>query len=290
MKKLFISVEDIVKEKYKLKESMNLYLKVSKLSYPYQIVLTSPWPFLISIILFDYFIFVVSMFYNIKYSAIFFNFAFALTGVTVYFWMSELIKEGLYKGEHSKIEISNLTIGFILFVVSEIIIFIIFFVSFFYNSFIPSIEIGSEWPPYGINIINPYSLPLFNTALLYFSGVSISISQNYLLIRNKYYTLLFLLITIILAILFTIVQYYEYKQAPFSIVDSIYGTNFFVLTGFHGIHVIIGTSLLLISFVRFYFNHFQSNNQVGYHASAIYWAFVDWLWLFIMAFVYIWSA
>lgn len=290
MKNLIISVEDIVKEKFRLKKNMYLNLKVSKLSYPYQIVLSSPWPFLISIILFDYFIFVISMFYNIKHSAIFFNIAFALTGVTIYFWLSELIKEGLYKGEHSKIEVSNLTIGFILFVVSEIIIFIILFFSFFYNSFIPSIEIGSEWPPYGINIINPYSLPLFNTALLYFSGVSISISQNYLLLRKKFNTLFFLLITILLAILFTMVQYFEYKFATFSIIDSIYGTNFYVLTGFHGIHVIIGTSLLIISFVRFYFNHFQSNNQVGYHASAIYWAFVDWLWLFIMAFVYIWSA
>lgn len=268
---------------------MNLNLKASKLSYPYQMILSSPWPFLISIIFFDFFLFVVSLFYNVLYSDIFFNVTFILTGITVYFWISELIKEGLYKGDHSKIEISNLTIGFILFVVSEIIIFIILFVSFFYNSFIPSIEIGSEWPPYGINIINPYSLPLFNTALLFFSGISISISQNYLLIRKKYNTLFFLFVTIVLALLFTMVQYYEYKQASFSIVDSIYGTNFFVLTGFHGIHVIIGTSLLLISLIRFYFNHFQSNNQVGFHASAIYWAFVDWLWLFIMAFVYIWS-
>lgn len=290
MKNIFISIEDIIKEKNKLKESMHLNLKVSKISYPYQIVLNSPWPIILSIILLDFFIFVVSIFYNVNHSSFFFHIAFCLTGITLYFWISELIKEGLYIGDHSKIEVSNLTIGFILFVVSEIIIFIILFFSYFYNSFIPAIEIGSEWPPYAIKIINPYSLPLFNTALLYFSGISISISQNYLLTRNKYHTLFFLLFTIILALLFTMVQLYEYKQASFSILDSIYGTNFFVLTGFHGIHVIIGTSLLIISFLRFFFNHFQSNNQVGYHASAIYWAFVDWLWLFIMAFLYIWSS
>lgn len=269
---------------------MYLNLKVSKLSYPYQIVLNSPWPFIISIILFDYFLFVVSMFYNVLYSSYFFYFSFISSAITIYFWLAELIGEGLYKGDHSKIEISNLTIGFILFVISEIVIFIILFFSFFYNTIVPAIEVGNEWPPFGINIIDPYSLPLFNTALLYFSGISISISQNYLLNRNKYFTLFYLFLTIFLAILFSLVQLYEYMHASFTIIDSIYGTNFFILTGFHGIHVIIGTSLLLVSFIRFFFNHFQSNNQVGYHASAIYWAFVDWLWLFIMAFLYIWSS
>lgn len=263
---------------------------MTKIRSSFQIIVNSPWAFLISIIFIDNFISIISIIYNIISAEKIMKWSMITLIITFIYWIIDLYNEGLYKGENTKKECENLIIGFIIFVISEITIFIILFSSYFYNSFIPSIDLGCEWPPIGINIINTYALPLFNTALLYFSGIAMSICQNRIINKKNYSY--FIIMAIFFALLFTTVQVIEYKNSYFSIYDSSFASSFFVLTGFHGIHVIIGVSIIIIIAVRTILLDFPADqiSIVGFNIGIIYWAFVDYAWLFILIIVYIWGS
>lgn len=265
-------------------------MKINKISHPYHLVENSPWPFFTSLITLDVLLSLVLTIYNKLGKDIILGWSIISLLICVYLWVNEIIREGTYKGDHTKKVAKNLFVGFILFVVSEIAIFVSLFIAYFYNSLIPSIEIGSEWPPIGISILNPSSIPLYNTLLLYFSGISITISQNNLYNRKKLNTIYYLLVTIILGLDFSYVQYLEYYYAWYTISDSIYASNFYILTGFHGIHVIIGTILLIITLIRLLNNHFTNKHHIGYTSSGIYWHFVDYVWLILYTFLYCWAS
>jgi cytochrome c oxidase subunit 3 len=258
--------------------------------HSFHLVDNSPWPFFVSIYLLNLIISLICGIYNkIAHNQLILWSMISLL-LSILFWINEIILEGTYKGDHTKSVKLNLMTGFILFVISEISIFISLFFGYFYNSLIPSIEIGTEWPPIGINILNPESIPLFNTALLYFSGICITISQNYLYKRDKSFSLYFLFLTIMLGLLFSYIQYLEYMWAFYTINDSIYSTTFYMLTGFHGLHVIIGTILLIVSLIRLYLNHFIYNHHIGFTSSGIYWHFVDYIWLILYGSLYCWGS
>ena len=265
-------------------------MKSFKISHPYHIVNFSPWPFMVSISVLYLIISFLMILQNKSGRYILFWLAFTFLNICIYNWIMEIINEGVYRGEHTK-KVQNLLLyGFILFVISEISIFTSLFFSFFYNSLIPSVELGCDWPPLGISILNPDSIPLYNTMLLYVSGITITISQNYINKKNKDESLFFLFITIFLGTLFSIHQYLEYLWANFTISDSIYSTCFYILTGFHGLHVIIGSILLLVSLIRLIFNQFIYNNPIGLNTSAIYWHFVDYVWLVLYGALYCWGS
>lgn len=263
---------------------------MKKYSHPYHLVGNSPWPFIVSIVLFNIFGSLIMTIYNKIGGSQILIWSLITLSYAVFNWIKEIINEGTYIGYHTSIVKNNLMFGFILFVISEICIFIGLFFGFFYNSFVPSIDLGNEWPPIGISILNPYSIPLLNTALLFFSGITITISLNYLHTRNKLNSILFILWTILLGSIFTYYQYVEYSTSSFTLIDSFYGSNFYILTGFHGIHVIIGTILLIISFIRILNNHFLTNHHVGFSSSSIYWHFVDYVWLILYTFLYCWAS
>jgi len=166
--------------------------------------------------------------------------------------------------------------------------FFSFFWAFFHSSISPNIELGGIWPPYLINPFNPYQIPLLNTIILLSSGISVTWSHIRLLNKTYNKTIIRLTITIILGIYFSILQKIEYREATFNIRDSIYGSTFFILTGFHGAHVIIGTSFLFLRLIRIYLGHFRKTHHIIFEASAWYWHFVDIVWLFLYCLVYWW--
>ncbi len=205
-------------------------------------------------------------------------------------WFRDVIREGTFEGMHTKIVQKNLKFGFALFIVSEVMFFFGFFWAFFYLSLSPAVELGCIWPPVGIEPINPWKLPLLNTFLLLLSGVYITICHIYL--RLGVARLLFenFIKTLVCGFLFTLIQLYEYIHASFTIADSVYGSTFYMLTGFHGLHVLIGSIFILVCFGRAVYGHFTRNHHVGFECAAWYWHFVDVVWLFLYVCVYVWGS
>jgi cytochrome c oxidase subunit 3 len=215
---------------------------------------------------------------------------FILFLVVVSAWWRDVIRESTYEGMHTSVVQYGLRLGVVLFIVSEIMFFFAFFWAYFHSSLAPTIEIGSIWPPEGIITFNPWSIPLLNTYILLLSGVTITSAHHFLIRGNASYVKEGFLLTLLLALLFTLLQVYEYIEAPFNISDGIYGSTFFMATGFHGFHVIIGTTFIAVCFFRFLRSHFTKQHHFGFEAAAWYWHFVDVVWLFLFVSVYWWGS
>jgi cytochrome c oxidase subunit 3 len=189
---------------------------------------------------------------------------------------------------HTKAVQRGLKMGVVLFIVSEVMFFFAFFWAYFHSSLAPAIEIGSIWPPVGITVFSPWGVPLLNTLILLLSGVTITYAHHALTLGNRFYLVDGLAFTILLAVIFTFLQAFEYRTAPFNISDGIYGSTFFMATGFHGFHVIIGTTFIVVCLMRVH--HFTKQHHVGFEAAAWYWHFVDVVWLFLFVSIYFWGS
>lgn len=220
------------------------------------------------------------------------------TILNVSLWWRDVVREGTFEGQHTSVVQKGLRIGFILFIVSEIMFFFAFFWAFFNSSLAPGIELGCIWPPELIKPFNPWSVPLLNTLLLVLSGVTITYAHYALITKSNGETLklysyketkIAFLFTLFLGFLFTLCQIMEYFEAPFSISDGVYGTTFFMLTGFHGFHVIIGATFISVCFFRFLAHHFTTKHHLGFEFAAWYWHFVDVVWLFLFLILYVWG-
>ena len=209
--------------------------------------------------------------------------------LTVFQWWRDVSREGTFQGLHTLIVVTGLRWGIILFIVSEVLFFVSFFWAFFHRSLSPSIEIGSIWPPQGIKSFNPSQIPLLNTVILLTSGITVTWAHHRMIEGNHSQSTQALFFTVLLGIYFSILQAYEYQEAPFRIADSVYGSTFYMATGFHGIHVLIGTSFLLVCLIRHLNNHFSKIHHFGFEAAAWYWHFVDVVWLFLYISVYWWG-
>ena len=148
-----------------------------------------------------------------------------------------------YLGHHTKEVKNGLIIGFVLFVISEVFAFLSIFWAFFHSSLSPAIEIGGSWPPLGITPLDAFAIPLLNTFLLLSSGAFITYGHHALIAGNRKGAILGTIITIVFAIIFTALQYYEYSEAAFTMSDSVYGSAFFASTGLHGLNNIVPTKL-----------------------------------------------
>nr|ARO34911.1 cytochrome c oxidase subunit III [Phylloecus linearis] len=261
--------------------------KMSMNNHPFHMVDKSPWPLVSSlgmIILATGFV----KWFHLK------NFNLFLLGIMImlissFQWWRDIIRESTFQGLHLKEVYMIMNWGMILFITSEVFFFLSFFWAYFHASLSPNIEIGSTWPPAGITPFNPYHIPLLNTIILISSGASITWSHHSLINKNMKQSLISLSITIILGIYFSILQKFEYNEASFTISDSIYGSTFFMATGFHGMHVLIGTMFLIICLIRLKNNHFSSTHHFGFEAASWYWHFVDIVWLFLYISIYWWS-
>uniref|UniRef100_UPI00315DDEBC cytochrome c oxidase subunit 3 n=1 Tax=Glauconome virens TaxID=457868 RepID=UPI00315DDEBC len=238
--------------------------------------------------------------------------SFSLLVLTSFRWWGDLIVESTFMGHHTSLVILNLKYGFWFFVLSEAFLFVSFFWAFFNSSIgeLSQQEIG-HWPPLGVKSINPWKVPALNTAVLVGSGLFVNwahgaikvhglvgmdekvVSFGKTWLASEYWRvqgLISLGITILLGIFFTGLQASEYYMASYTIADSVFGSSFFILTGFHGAHVIAGTLFLTVCWFRLYLYHFSyQHHHFGMYAATIYWHFVDLVWIFVYGIVYIWG-
>nr|UCP07168.1 cytochrome c oxidase subunit III [Nanhuaphasma hamicercum] len=256
-------------------------------NHPFHMVESSPWP-IIGATATMLTLLSLTMLFQTK-STMLLMLSTLITLMTMIQWWRDIVREGTMQGSHTKLVIKGLRWGMILFIVSEVFFFISFFWSFFHMSLSPDIHIGSTWPPTGIKVFNPMQIPLLNTMILLTSGVSITWAHHSLTNNNIKEMNKSLMITISLGIYFTLLQGYEYMEANFTISDSVYGSTFFMATGFHGIHVLIGTTFLVVCLMRQLNLHFSKNHHVGFEAAAWYWHFVDVVWLFLYTSIYWWG-
>nr|YP_009945140.1 cytochrome c oxidase subunit III [Nomia chalybeata]QOE17504.1 cytochrome c oxidase subunit 3 [Nomia chalybeata] len=254
-------------------------------NHPFHMTTNSPWPLIMSFNVMNLlFINVISL--NSNFSLLnLFNLLTIL--MTSYQWWRDLIRESTFQGFHTLNIMNMIKFSMILFIISELFFFISFFWTFLHSSISPSMEIGNMWPPKMIKMFNPYDIPLLNSIILISSGMTITWSHN-LIKNNKKKSFMLLNITIILGIYFSMLQYIEYLEAQFSFNDSIFGSIFFMATGFHGIHVIIGTTFLLICSIRMNMNHFSMIHHLNFDLASWYWHFVDMIWLILYILIYWW--
>nr|QWT71642.1 cytochrome c oxidase subunit 3 [Saussurella borneensis] len=256
-------------------------------NHPFHLVDYSPWPLTGAIGAMSMVTGMVKWFHTMNTSLFFVG---VMTIVlTMIQWWRDVTREGTYQGLHTKVVSMGLRWGMILFIISEVFFFISFFWAFFNSSLAPNMELGMIWPPSGIEPFNPMQIPLLNTMILLASGVTVTWAHHSLMESNYTQGSQALAMTITLGVYFTILQAYEYMEAPFSIADSVYGTTFFVATGFHGIHVMIGTTFLAVCLMRHLSSHFSASHHFGFEAAAWYWHFVDVVWLFLYISIYWWG-
>ena len=255
--------------------------------HPYHLVDESPWPLIRATGAFFLTSGLIKWFHADSPTLIFFGLSIII--IVIVQWWRDISAEGANQGLHSKIVELGLRWGIILFIISEVFFFVSFFWAFFHNSLAPDWEIGAVWPPAGIHPFNPFQVPLLNTIVLLASGVRVTWAHHALMRGNFSSTLTGLFLTVFLGIYFTALQAIEYFEARFRIADRSYGSAFFVATGFHGLHVLVGTSFLLVCLYRLSLFQFRANHHFGFEAAAWYWHFVDVVWLFLFIWIYWWG-
>jgi len=222
-------------------------------------------------------------------------FLIGLAGVlyVMYAWWADVVGESEV-GDHTAVVRIGLRYGVIMFIMSEVMFFAAWFWSFFKHAMYPmgpmSPLVDGVWPPAGIETFDAWHLPLINTLILLCSGMAATWAHHALVHENNRTDMKWgLILAVLLGALFTVFQVYEYSHAAFGFSGNIYGANFFMATGFHGFHVFIGTIFLLVCLVRLQKGHFTPERHVGFEAAAWYWHFVDVVWLFLFAAVYVWG-
>lgn len=258
------------------------------LRHPYHLVDESPWPLMRAISALFLTSGLLRWFYT--YSSYLLFLALFRLFLTSFQWWRDVRAEGAYQGLHSGIVELGLRWGIILFIVSEIFFFLSFFWAYFHRRLAPSLEIGRRWPPVGINCLNPIEIPLVNTVVLITSGVRVTWAHHALILKKHQEASLGLLLTVILGGVFTLLQVAEYFETSFRFADRVYGSVFFIATGFHGLHVIVGSLFLLFCYVRLLKGQFSHNHHFGFEAAAWYWHFVDVVWLFLYLVIYWWGS
>jgi cytochrome c oxidase subunit 3 len=225
---------------------------------------------------------------------------FGLVLFVLYGWWRDVVYEATHENKHTVIVQFGLRYGMVLFIFTEVMFFTAWFWAFFDVSLFPGgagapemLErtevLGGVWPPKGVASLNPFGIPLLNTIILLSSGATVTWAHHALREGDRGRTLLGLGLTIGLGLIFSALQAYEYGEAPFAFDDGIYSSTFFMATGFHGLHVILGTVFLIVCFVRTYRGHFKPDHHFGFEAATWYWHFVDVVWLFLFTFIYWWG-
>ncbi|MGL5361471.1 MAG: cytochrome c oxidase subunit 3 [Bosea sp. (in: a-proteobacteria)] len=217
---------------------------------------------------------------------------------TMLSWWRDVMREAEYQGHHTRVVQIHHRYGMMMFIASEVMFFVAWFWAYFDAALYAGEAIqytrtellGAQWPPKGIQTFDPWHLPLLNTLILLTSGTTVTWAHHALIEGDREGLKKGLWLTVILGALFTICQVYEYSHAAFGFSGNIYGATFYMATGFHGAHVLIGTIFLAICLWRAYQNHFTPQQHLGFEFAAWYWHFVDVVWLFLFAAIYVWGA
>ena len=257
--------------------------------HPYHLVDPSPWPFVGALAAFVTFAGAVYFMHSSDRMLV--DATAMILGVVgiLYMmvrWFADITKEGEHQGHHNPVVQIGLRFGMALFIMSEVLFFAAFFWAYFNASLFPTEQIGGVWPPNGMQVFDPWHIPLINTIILLTSGLTVTIAHHGLRHGNRGQLIGWLVITVLLGITFTGFQAYEYLHAPFRFIDGVYPSTFFMATGFHGFHVIVGTIFLTVMLFRAIAGHFKPEHHFGFEAAAWYWHFVDVVWLFLFVCVY----
>lgn len=270
------------------------HLDDHKPHHQYHLVDPSPWPIVGAFSVFVLALGAVFLFHKYPIGKIMVPAGFALVLYTMYGWWRDVIKEAKVDKAHTPIVRKGLRLGMSLFILSEVMFFFAFFFAFFQSSIFPvgimeGVWVVKEgvWPPAGIETFDPWHLPFMNTLILLLSGTTLTWAHHELLHNNQKNMVKALAITIFLGVSFTCVQAYEYMHAPFAFKQGIFASNFYMATGFHGVHVLIGTLFLSVCMIRAKKGQFTQDHHLGFEFAAWYWHFVDVVWLFLFVFVYV---
>ncbi len=226
---------------------------------------------------------------------------------TFFGWFSKVVNEA-ERGDHTPVVQLHMRYGMILFIASEVMFFVGWFWAWFDFALFPAPldydstvglwtnVVGTEaaanlatFPPKGIEILDPFDLPLLNTLILLCSGTTITWAHHSLIHGDREGLKQGLWLTILLGIVFSGVQAYEYSHAAYDFGKNTYSSAFYMATGFHGFHVLVGTIFLIVCLRRTYKGHFTPRQHFGFEAAAWYWHFVDVVWLFLFISVYVWG-
>jgi len=269
-----------------------------KVGHKYHLVDPSPLPLIASISLFILAIGAVMFMHEYRFGTFVLGIGVAMVLLVMGYWWKTVIKEGRTDHAHSSVVRRGLSLGMLLFIVSEVMFFFAFFWSFFNASIFPGDILGGEtwpikkgiWPPEGIKTLDPWDIPFLNTLILLLSGTTVTWAHYALIENNQKDLKNALIITVLLGFLFSLLQGYEYYHATFNWKDGIFASNFYMVTGFHGFHVLVGTIFLFICWLRAKEGHFTKGyGHLGFEFAAWYWHFVDVIWLFLFVFVYVWG-
>jgi len=256
------------------------------------VVDASPWPFLVSQALACVAVSFVMRVHAIGVCPVIHIYVLP-TAILFYFlyrWFQDIITEAVYQGHHTRRVVQGLKLGTLLFILSEAMLFFCFFLAYFYYSQSPSIWVGAVWPPKGITPIHPDGMPTINTGLLLISGVTLTWAHSEIISGRRLNFFKGTVWTLALSGLFMSFQYLEYKYSSIHINDSIFGSIFFMVTGFHGFHVLIGTVFIFVSFLRTLNSEnttITRQQHLGFISGLWYWHFVDIIWLFVFFVFYI---
>jgi cytochrome c oxidase subunit 3 len=255
---------------------------------PFLAVQTSFWPFLISLVLFSLLANSV-LWFNLKVSFLIVLLPIFLLVTIMFLWWKDVNRERIIGYHTHKLEV-RLRVAMLLFILSEVFFFVSFFWAFYDASLSPTIEIGMTWPPKGIVTLSVYSVPLLNTIILLSRGITVTWAHH-AIINNYFNKSVFrLLLTVVLGVYFLFMQWVEYNEAQFSIADGAYGSTFFMATGFHGIHVLVGTTFLFYVWLNLVDCKLLYNHHFSFEAAAWYWHFVDVVWLILFISIYWWGS
>ncbi len=263
----------------------------SGLKQPYHLVDPSPWPLagalgggltVFGIVLAAHFGSYVALIVGL-----------AVVAGTMVMWWRDVLRESRTAGLHTPIVRLGLRYGMTLFIASEVMFFVGFFWAFFHFALFPEHVLGTAtpaWPPVGITTFDPFHLPLLNTLILLLSGTTVTWAHHSLIEGDRRHLIMGLGLTVLLGLSFTTFQAIEYSHAPFHFSGGgIYPAVFFLATGFHGFHVIVGTIFLIVCWFRARDGQFTPQRHFGFEAAAWYWHFVDVVWLFLFVAVYWWG-
>lgn len=258
--------------------------------HPFHLVDPSPWPLTTSIGIWGFTTGLVGWFHGYEYADYLALISFVSLIYVAIVWWRDVVRESLYQGHHTKAVQTGITYGMILFIVSEVMLFFGLFWAFGHSALAPTIDLAGVWPPRGIEVLDPFGIPFLNTLLLLTSGASVTWAHYAILVGHIQQTVISLGLTILLAAIFTGFQAYEYVTAGFTISDSVYGSTFYMLTGLHGAHVFVGTVFLTVCLLRSIRGELRPDHHLGFELAAMYWHFVDVVWLLVFIVVYYWGS
>ncbi len=255
--------------------------------HPYHLVDPSPWPFIGSMAGLLLAVGAVLFMHAGITWVLILGFIGVLGTMAGWFW--EVIKEAEYRGFHNPVVQVGMRYGMALFIASEVMFFVAWFWAYFNAALFPTVQIEGKWPPPGVQTFDTWDLPFLNTLILLMSGVTVTWAHHALREGNRKHFMQGLALTIFLGICFTCVQAFEYSHAAFGFREGIYPSTFYMATGFHGFHVLVGTIFLIVCFFRGRAGHFTPDHHFGFEAAAWYWHFVDVVWLFLFCCIYWWG-